>query len=173
MDTLIENAPLDQITGSRYLLPLIDCTSDCPNHPEFNKEFGHFCNTCYTRISKLHKPRLQTLQLPLSQKQIDAQWDKLAQQQQTTPEAFAFANQAAAFLDALVDRPATHAPAALAEDFPHDTIQEPRASKSLNRPRCGVCNARLALHSTASGCGAHYCGKHQAAGAHHCGAVPK
>lgn len=98
------------------------CNPKCPNHAEFDLEktaFPHFCVDCYIRISKMHKPRLEPRKLP--------------------PEVIRAYEQELQNKAQARERNGN-------EDEGTISPRDPAGDrKSINRPRCDVCNARLSL----------------------------
>jgi hypothetical protein len=116
----------DSETGSPYLLPEVQCSSKCPNHPDFSKEqtpFPKFCDKCYKMINKLHKPKLETKSLPPDV------IEKITRENEERRIQLELEIQTKGW-DAVMEQ---------------ELFFVPQGNRALNRPRCFECDARLSL----------------------------
>lgn len=120
-----------------YLLPKIPCSKKCPNNPEFDKtiQFAQFCTDCYHLISKRHKPRLEAMSLPPSVIEEILRENEILLPGQGMIEPL----------------------------MPENGSPRPRRNGlGLNRPRCSVCDKRMALCSVPCEiCGKFECSSHR------------
>jgi hypothetical protein len=120
-----------------YIIPKIPCSKKCPNNDEFDKtiEFAQFCTDCYHMISKRHKPRLESMSLPHPVIEEILRENELLLPGQGMIEPL------------------------VADDH---SPRVWRNGQRLNRPRCSVCDKRMALCSVPCEiCGKFECDSHR------------